>query len=46
MIASLMNSHFQVFDITMEDLLCDKIVLDQFRGVIFPGGFSYAGIFK
>lgn len=43
MIASLMASNFEVFDITMEDLLCDKITLDQFRGVVFPGGFSYAG---
>lgn len=43
MIASLINAKFdQVYDVVMQDLLTGKITLDRFRGVIFPGGFSYA----
>jgi len=42
MIASLINARFQVHDITMQDLLTGKITLDHYRGIIFPGGFSYA----
>lgn len=43
MIASLMKSNFEVYDITMSDLIAKTITLDQFKGVVFPGGFSYAG---
>lgn len=42
MIASLIASHFVVHDVVMSDLLDGKITLDRYRGVIFPGGFSYA----
>lgn len=35
---------FEPWDITMTDLLAGKITLDDFRGVIFPGGFSYADV--
>ena len=27
----------------MTDLMSGDITLDRFRGVVFPGGFSYAG---
>lgn len=43
MIAALDMAGFEVWDITMQDLLDKKITLDRFRGIIFPGGFSYAG---
>lgn len=43
MVASLMSAGFEVWDVTMQDLLENKITFDRFRGVIFPGGFSYAG---
>lgn len=43
MIASLLMSNFEVFDVTMSDLQAKKISLDAFQGVVFPGGFSYAG---
>lgn len=43
MAASLFQAGFEVFDVTMQDLLVGKINVDYFRGVIFPGGFSYAG---
>lgn len=43
MAASLAQAGFEVWDVTMQDLLSNDINLDKFRGVIFPGGFSYAG---
>lgn len=43
MIASLMMANFDVFDVTMSDLQNKKITLDAFQGLVFPGGFSYAG---
>jgi len=43
MAAALVRVGFKVWDITMQDLLTGSATLDRFRGVIFPGGFSYAG---
>ncbi|CAG9797446.1 unnamed protein product [Chironomus riparius] len=42
MIAALIKSNFEVHDVTMSDLMSRKAFLDNYRGVIFPGGFSYA----
>lgn len=42
MIASLLESNFTVHDVVMTDLLQGKVTLDRYRGVVFPGGFSYA----
>lgn len=44
MIASLFMVGFEVADVTVTDLISESINLDQFRGVIFPGGFSYADV--
>ena len=44
MIASLYMVGFEVADVTVTDLISESINLDQFRGVIFPGGFSYADV--
>ncbi len=33
------------WDVTMSDLLERRINLDQFQGIIFPGGFSYMDVF-
>ena len=44
MSASLFMAGFEVWDITMQDLLDESITIDGFRGVIFPGGFSYADV--
>ncbi|XP_076278992.1 phosphoribosylformylglycinamidine synthase [Lasioglossum baleicum] len=44
MAASLVKAGFEVWDVAMQDLLDDKITLDRFKGVIFPGGFSYADV--
>ena len=35
---------FEPWDITMTDLLEQRISLDQFRGIAFVGGFSYADV--
>lgn len=44
MAASLLEAGFDVWDVTMQDLLENQVTLDIFRGVIFPGGFSYADV--
>lgn len=35
---------FEVWDISMSDLLADRIRLDDFQGLGFPGGFAYADV--
>jgi phosphoribosylformylglycinamidine synthase len=35
---------FEVWDVSMSDLLADRIRLDRFRGIGFPGGFAYADV--
>lgn len=42
MIATLLHAQFEVHDVTMADLLAGRTTLDRYRGVVFPGGFSYA----
>ncbi|XP_015784827.1 phosphoribosylformylglycinamidine synthase [Tetranychus urticae] len=45
MIASLHMVGFEVIDLTVTDLLHDSgINLNQFRGLVFPGGFSFADV--
>ncbi|XP_071647655.1 phosphoribosylformylglycinamidine synthase isoform X6 [Temnothorax longispinosus] len=44
MAASLLEAGFDVWDVMMQDLLKNRITLDVFRGIIFPGGFSYADV--
>lgn len=36
---------FEVWDVTMTDLLEGRVSLKQFRGIAFVGGFSYADVF-
>ena len=43
MAAALSEVGFQVVDVTTTDLLEKSFSLDQFRGICFPGGFSFAG---
>lgn len=45
MMAALLQAGFYVHDITMTDLLSGSASLDVFKGLVFPGGFSYAGTF-
>ncbi len=35
---------FEAWDVTMTDLLEGRISLEDFRGVAFPGGFSYGDV--
>ncbi len=35
---------FKVWDVTMTDLLSGAVTLDDFRGAVFVGGFSYADV--
>ncbi len=35
---------FETWDVTMTDLLNGSAALDQYRGVVFVGGFSYADV--
>merc|ERR1719261_876292 len=42
MLASFHLGGFEAWDVHMSDLMGGKITLDQFRGVAFVGGFSFA----
>lgn len=35
---------FEPWDVTMSDFLKERVHLDEFRGVVFVGGFSYADV--
>jgi len=35
---------FETWDVTMTDLMNDRITLAQFKGIAFVGGFSYADV--
>lgn len=43
MAAALYMVGFETWEVTMQDLLDKKVTTDTFHGIIFPGGFSYAG---
>jgi phosphoribosylformylglycinamidine synthase len=45
MTSAFYQAGFEVWDITMTDLLGEKANLDDFRGIAFVGGFSYADVF-
>ena len=44
MTSAFFRSGFETWDITMNDFLEDRVRLDDFRGVAFVGGFSYADV--
>ena len=44
MAAVLHMAGFEVWDVNMQDMCSGKITLDQFSGVVFVGGFSYADV--
>eukprot|EP00794_Sanderia_malayensis_P007168 gene7168-7974_t len=45
MASTLFLAGFEVWDVTMYDICSGKISLDQFRGLVFVGGFSFADVF-
>jgi phosphoribosylformylglycinamidine synthase len=44
MTSAFYQAGFDCYDVTMTDLLEDRITLDQFHGIAFVGGFSYADV--
>lgn len=44
MTAAFYHAGFEVWDVTMTDILGGRVSLDSFRGVAFVGGFSYADV--
>lgn len=44
MSGALFMAGFEVWDITVQDLLNETVNILKFKGLIFPGGFSYGGI--
>ena len=45
MAASLFLAGFDVWDVTMEDICSNSVKFDDFRGIVFVGGFSFADVF-
>ncbi|CAJ1940320.1 unnamed protein product [Cylindrotheca closterium] len=44
MISAFISAGFDVWDVTVSDLLSGAATLDQFRGIVFVGGFSFADV--
>jgi len=44
MTSAFYQAGFDVWDVMMTDLLNNKISLDNFKGLVFVGGFSYADV--
>ena len=44
MAAAIHSAGMEPWDVTMSDLLAGKASLEDFRGVVFVGGFSYADV--
>ncbi len=44
MTSAFYQAGFEVWDVAMSDLLSGKAKLDDFRGAVFVGGFSYADV--
>jgi len=42
--ASFYAAGFETWDVNMKDLISGQITLDQFQGIAFVGGFSYADV--
>lgn len=44
MAAAFLAAGFDVWDVTMSDLISGAVKLNRFRGVAFPGGFSFGDV--
>ncbi|KAL3922965.1 MAG: hypothetical protein SGILL_001923 [Bacillariaceae sp.] len=44
MISAFLSAGFDAWDVTVSDLLNGVVTLDQFRGIVFVGGFSFADV--
>jgi phosphoribosylformylglycinamidine synthase len=45
MSAAFLAAGFEPWDIAVSDLLAERATLDGFRGLVFPGGFSFMDVF-
>jgi len=44
MLSAFISAGFEVWDVTVSDLLERNVSLDDFRGIVFVGGFSFADV--
>jgi phosphoribosylformylglycinamidine synthase len=44
MVAAFLAAGFEAWDVTSSDLLNGNVTLDEFRGIVFVGGFSFADV--
>lgn len=44
MVSAFISAGFDAWDISVNDLLSGNVTLDEFRGIVFVGGFSYADV--
>jgi phosphoribosylformylglycinamidine synthase len=44
MLSAFVSAGFEAWDVTVSDLVGGKVTLEQFRGLVFVGGFSYADV--
>jgi len=44
MLSAFISAGFESWDVTVSDLVTGKVTLDDFRGIVFVGGFSYADV--
>lgn len=44
MISAFISAGFEAWDVSVSDLLSGNVTLEQFRGIVFVGGFSYADV--
>ena len=44
MISAFLSAGFDVWDVTLSDMVSGRATLEDFRGIVFVGGFSYADV--
>jgi len=44
MLSAFLSAGFEPWDVTVSDLVNGRVTLDDFRGIVFVGGFSYADV--
>ena len=44
MLSAFTSAGFESWDVTVSDLVNGRVTLDDFRGIVFVGGFSYADV--
>lgn len=44
MLSAFVTAGFEAWDITVSDMLSGNVTLDDFRGIVFVGGFSFADV--